>query len=65
MKLTSNNYLFSNFNGEFLSESISKNSLSINNIYNLTTQNNTIEPVCDFSDLIENCFGLEFANIIK
>lgn len=65
MKLTSNNYLFSNFNGEFLSESISKNSLTINNIYNLTTQNNTIEPVCNFSDLFENCFSLEFINTIK
>ena len=65
MKLTTNNYLFSNFKTEFTNESVSKNSLSINNIYNLSTQNRIIEPVCNFSNLLNECFGNEFVNLLK
>lgn len=65
MKLTFNNYLYSNFNTKFLQESISKSTLSINNIYNLTTRNNVIEPICDFSDLLSTHFEADTYNSIK
>ncbi len=65
MKLTFNNYLYSNFKTKFLKESVSKNSLTINNIYNLTTQNNIIEPICDFSNFLDECLDNETLNTLK
>lgn len=59
MKLTSNNYLFSNFNINYSGESTSKTNLSINNIYNLTTRNNCIEPANNFSNLLNLYFSNE------
>lgn len=65
MKLTSNNYLFSNFKLDYLNESTSKNNLSINNVFNITTKNNCIEPVYNFSNLLNYHFDTGFINWLK
>lgn len=56
MKQNSKNFLFSNFNEPIASYAINKNNLNINDIYNLTTENNVIEPVANFSDFFKVYF---------
>ena len=58
MKQDVNTYLFSNFENSF-SKSPTKNSLTINKIENLTTQNKLIEPLNSFSMLIEEIVSNE------
>lgn len=59
MKTKSNYYLYSNFNNLSIDNSLNKNSLTINSIYNLTCDNNMIEPTNDFSDLLSSIVGID------
>ena len=73
MKQNSKYFLFSNFNEPITNYAINKNNLNINDIYNLTTENNVIEPVSNFSNFFKvyfdktsyNTLTLNNANIIK
>lgn len=54
--MKTNNFLFSNFSTEIFPSSINKNLLTIKHIYNLTTENNIIEPTFSFSNYFKTYF---------
>lgn len=64
MKSSINNYFFSNFENKISPRSTTKNSLSIRNIYNLTTENNVIEPLYNFSNLLKYLVGAESYSVL-
>ena len=51
-----------NFNNLKIDNSINKNTLSINSIYNLTVTNNNIAPAFNFSDLLSSFIKKEDLN---
>lgn len=59
----SSNYLFSNFENKIGNTYTTKNSLNINEIYNLTTNNKIIEPLRGFSDLLKDILKTEKYNL--
>ena len=57
MKAYNKNYFFSNFDKQISNRFIEKNNLSINSIVNLKSNNNIIDPVCNFSDFMKTFLG--------
>jgi len=53
MKQNNKNYLFFNFNPVIENKIINKSDLTIESVYNITLENNIIEPVHDFTDIFE------------